>query len=157
MASDFDHLALAAIALGTQPFIMPIDEIRMAHAFSSLPDTGQVVHRLVRELFDHENMHVRRIAVNATRHCKLFQAEGLQEALTRKLEDAEAWVRYDAAWAIQEAGYDSEDIRRLLAVEAARCSPTDDAMLSSNRGDSSLQARVKARVVLEKLAAKTPD
>ena len=154
MTSEFDRLAQAAIELGNQPVVMPIDEIQLAHAFTTLPDSELVVGRLLRELFDHENMHVRRIAVNAARRCKAFETEGLQEALARKLEDSEPWVQYDAAWAIQDAGYDSAEIRQLLGFEAAKCTPADDFLLEKNKGNAELQARVKARKVLEGMSSK---
>ena len=150
-SSEFDRLVQAAIELGNRPAIMPIEEIQLAHALSTLPDIEQVVGRLHRELFDHQNMHVRRIAVNACRHAKVFDCNGLKEAVTRKLEDSEAWVRYDAVWLIQAAGYDSSDIRRLLGAAAAECAADDEAILKTNRGNAEIQARLKARAALDGL------
>jgi len=101
--STFDQLAAEAAELGEQTLIMPIDEIRLSAAFAALPEQERVVGRLISELFNHHNMHVRRIGVNAARRSQAFRTAGLKEALTARLSDPEAWVQYDAAWAIAEA------------------------------------------------------
>jgi hypothetical protein len=149
----FAHLARRAVKLGGQPFIMPIDEIELASEFAALPDQHEVVPRLIRELFDHQNMHVRRIAVNAVRRSEVFDVPGLADALTRMLTDSESWVRYDAAWAIGTAGFDSPEIRRLLAIEASNCTPEDDDLRNRSPGDADVAARVRARDVLQRLQA----
>ena len=156
-SDPFDRLSRNAKELGRQTIIMPIDEIRLAHEFSILPDQPRIVGRLIAELFDHENMHVRRIAVNASRRSGAFDTEGLQVALTRRLSDPEPWVRYDAAWAVGEAGYDSPEIRAALIEEAANCTPDDDRLLETHRSDDELQARVKARDVLQELVRERGD
>ncbi|MEO8250491.1 MAG: hypothetical protein ABI589_14105, partial [Burkholderiales bacterium] len=110
---NFDQLKNKCIELSESFPIMPIDEIRLAGAFTELAEQERVVKRLIAELFDHPGLHVRRIAVNACRRSGAFGVPGLQAALTRKLEDSAAWVGYNAAWAIHSVGVDSPRIRRL--------------------------------------------
>jgi hypothetical protein len=152
--TKFDSIAEAAISLGNRSFILPLDELELAIAFANLPDIEIVVGRLIRELFDNSNMHVRRIAVNACRRSKAFASAGLEDALTRRLGDPEPWVRYDAAWAIQDAVYDSDEIRRMLAAAAVGWSPADDESVRARPGDAEAQARVKARKALDALLEK---
>lgn len=112
------------------------------------------MERLIAELFDHPNLHVRRIAVNACRRSKAFEVPTLQDALTRKLEDHSAWVRYDAAWAIDSAAYDSPRIRQLLG-EIAGIAPLSDLkeQVRNNLGNAELQARARARETLDALVS----
>ena len=154
MSLNFEKITKKCIELGDSFPIMPIDEIRLAVAFAELPNKEQVVARLIAELFDHPNMHVRRIAVNACRRAEAFSAPALQEALTRKLEDSAAWVRYDAAWAIHSAAYDSPEIRRLLC-NIAGTKPLSELqeMVRGNRSNAELQAQARARETLDAITS----
>lgn len=149
----FSQLARASIDLGNREIIMPVEEIRLAHQFSCLPNQERVVSRLVAELFSHSNMHVRRIAVSASRRSRAFGTPGLIDAITERLSDPEPWVQYDAAWAIGEARYNTTEIKRRLSAIAANYSPSDDERVSNNPGDAAAQSRVKARAVLDDLMA----
>ncbi|HJY75059.1 MAG TPA: M15 family metallopeptidase [Burkholderiales bacterium] len=150
----FRRLVDKSVRLGNRSMIMPIEELRLALAFAELPRQAEVITRLIGELFDHQNMHVRRIAVIACRKSRAFEVAGLKEALTRKLADPEGWVRYDAAWAILEAQYDSSEIRAQLAALADGVSlPADRERLRRNLGDDELQAKVRAREALDVLLA----
>jgi D-alanyl-D-alanine carboxypeptidase len=150
----FRRLVDKSVRLGNRPMIMPIEELRLAVAFAELPCREEVVTNLIGELFDHQNMHVRRIAVIACRKSGAFGVPGLKEALTRKLADPEGWVRYDAAWAILEAKYDSSEIRACLAALADGISlPADRERVRRNLGDADLQAKVRARETLDALLA----
>ncbi|PSB56099.1 hypothetical protein [Chamaesiphon polymorphus] len=152
MHSQFDRLVAKSIELGNSFPVMPIEEIRLSVAFAELPDLHNVISRLVQELFEHENMHVRRIAINACRRAQTFDVQGLKEGLTNKLNDPEAWVRYDAAWAIHEAKYDNPLIRELLILNAGNVKlPDDENRVRENPGNSALQAQVKARKTLNAL------
>jgi hypothetical protein len=154
MIDKFDVLVSKSVELGNSFPIMPIEEIRLAVAFAELPNQEVVVSRLLHEIFHHENMHVRRIAVNACRRSNHFQVSGLKEALTTKLSDPEAWVCYDAAWAIFDAQFDSPEIRESLNKLADGISLSDGkALLQSNLGDAELQAKVKAKEVLTAILA----
>lgn len=146
----FNRLAAKSVKLGNSFPIMPIDEIRLSVAFAKLPDQEEVVSRLIRELFSHENMHVRRIAINACRRSGAFGVSGLKEALAEKLSDPEAWVRYDAAWAIEDAQFDSPEIRKKLTMLAANIKlPEDELSKEKNPSNADLQARVQARKTLD--------
>jgi len=132
---------------------MPIDEIRLSVEFTELPNQPKVINRLISELFDYDNMHVRRIAVNACRRSEHFDEPGLREALLQRLSDGEGWVRYDAAWAIGDAGYDDVEIRSGLKVAAGNTNlPEDAELLSENPSDADLSARVRAQEVLNKIS-----
>lgn len=152
MTSDFATLVARSIELGNSFPVMPVDEIRLSVEFAELPEQTEVVARLIRDLFHHENMHVRRIAVNACRRSRRFDVPGLEAALTEKLADHEPWVRYDAAWAIKDAQYDNPRIRELLLKNAASVRlPEDEERLKGNRGNAELQAQVQARKTLDAL------
>lgn len=155
MFTRFSRLVRKSVKLGNSFPIMPVDELRLSVAFTELPDQESVVSRLIAELFEHENMHVRRIAVNASRRSKHFQVTGLKEALTRKLSDTAAWVRYDAAWAILDAEFDSQEIREKLSqLSAGVLLPDDEARVSRNPNDAELQAKVKAKVALNAIQSR---
>lgn len=149
--SKFDRLLAKAVKLGSQTVIMPIDEIRLATEFSSLANQERVVKRLMSEAFNHANMHVRRIAINACRRSESFDIDGLSSALTDKLSDPSAWVRYDAAWTILEAGFDSPEIRFKLSQIAGTPSVDDERLLKLDPGNAELQAKVSAQQALNKL------
>jgi hypothetical protein len=150
--STFDKLASEAAELGERTIIMPIDEIRLSAALAALPDQDKVVTRLISELFNHHNMHVRRIGVNAARRSKAFHTWGLKEALTARLSDPEAWVQYDAAWAIAEAGFDSPEIRERLAGIAGNVTiPEGEARVRADLGNSKLQAQLRAKKTLDSI------
>ena len=154
MSSAFEKIKNRCVELGESFPIVPIDEIRLAVAFAELPSKESVVERLIAELFDHPNLHVRRIAVNACRRSEAFEVPTLQDALTRKLEDHSAWVRYDAAWAIHSAAYDFPRIRQLLG-EIAGIAPLSDLkeQVRNNLGNAELQARARARETLDALVS----
>lgn len=152
MSSKFDDLVRQSIQLGESFPIMPVDEIRLAVAFAELPNIDQVVERLVTELYDHPNMHVRRIAVNACRRAQAFTVPSLKAALTDKLSDSEAWVVYDAAWAIHSAGYDSPEIRHLLSnIAGVKPLAELQALVAGELGNAHWQAQARARVTLNAL------
>ncbi len=152
MSSRFDLLVDKSVRLANGFPIMPVEELRLSVAFAELPHQEEVVARLIRELFDHDNMHLRRIAINACRRSEMFSVPGLKEALTEKLFDPAAWVRYDAAWAIHDAQYDSPEIRRRLKVNAANSKlPDDEIRVRKNPSDAVLQAQVRARETLDAL------
>jgi hypothetical protein len=151
--SRFERLVKKAEKLGESFPIMPVDEIRLATAFTELPNRSSVVARLISELFDHPNMHVRRIAINACRRSKEFGVPGLEEAVTAKLGDSEPWVRYDAAWAALDAAYDSSTIRAALAA-AAGAAPLQELQVAVEKdpGNPELRARLRAHEALHALS-----
>ena len=157
MFSKFRRLVRRAEKLSERIPIMPIDEIRLAVEFSELPNQPLVISRLIDELFDHDDMHVRRIAVNACRHSEHFDAPGLREALLDRLEDEEGWVRYDAAWTIGDGGYDDDEIRDALSVAARDATlPDDEILRQEDASNSDLSAKVRALEVLNALKGITP-
>ena len=150
--SRFDRLVRKSVEMGNSFPIMPIEEALLSAKFAELPDQPKVVDRLIRELFDHENMHVRRIAIGACHRSQYFEAPGLRDALLRRLSDEEAWVRYDAAWAIGDAGYDDDETRSALKAAAGDAKlPEDEARLAENPSDADRSAKVRALKSLNKI------
>jgi hypothetical protein len=150
--AKIDRLIGKTYALADQFPIMPIEEIRLSVAFAELPNPQQVVRRLLADLVDHDDMHVRRVGINACRRIGLFQIPGLRDAIVRRLSDPAHWVQYDAVWTVQAAGYDGPDVRRLLGRLAAGVHlPEDEERLKAGPSNAELAARVRARVALDKL------
>jgi HEAT repeat protein len=151
--SRFSRLIRKSERLGVDsPIVMPVEEIRLAYLLSELPNKPKVVQRLMENYFDHSNPHVRRIAINACRRSECFEVAGLTDALIRKLQDEWDWVRYDAAWAIGDAGYDSPIVREALQEAAGDTKlPEDEILRAESPSDADLAARVRAREVLDDL------
>lgn len=152
--TTIDRLIAQTYALAGQFPVMPIEEIRLSVAFAELPNPEQVVPRLLTELVDHDDMHVRRVGIHACRRIGLFQASGLREAIMRRLSDSNHWVQYDAVWTVQDAGYDGPDVREFLGRLASGVQlPEDEQRLKENPSNAQLAAKVRARVALDSLLA----
>jgi hypothetical protein len=152
--TKLDRLIAQTFALAEQFPVMPIEEIRLSVALAELPNPDQVVPRLLAELVDHEDMHVRRVGIHACRRIGRFQLPGVREAVLRRLADENAWVRYDAAWTAHDAGYDGPDVREALGSLASGVRlPKDEERLRDNPSDSDLAARVRAQQALDALLA----
>jgi hypothetical protein len=152
--SRIDLLFIQVYALADRTGIMPIDMARQSGAFAVLPQKEKVVARLLAELVDNDNASLRRIGIHACRKIGHFQVRGLRDALLAKLADPNPWVRYDAAWAVKDAGYDWKDVRDALAVLAADAKlPEDEQRLKENASNAQLAAKVMARVALDVLLA----
>ena len=68
--------------------------------------------------------------------------------------DSEAWVRYDAAWAIHDAKYDSPKIRDLLSHNAGTMDLLEgESLLKINPSNSELQSQIRARRALNAILA----
>jgi hypothetical protein len=127
---------------------------QLATALAELPNKNRVVLRVLAELVGHPNASGRRIGIHACRRAKRFDAAGLRDALIRCLDDSDPWVRYDAAWAIKDAGYDGPDVRTALALLASGIRlPEDETRLRANPSDAKLAAAVQARQSLDALLA----
>jgi hypothetical protein len=152
--AKIDQLFAEVYALADQHGIMPIDMARLSGAFAKLPQREKVVARLLAELVTHDNSSLRRIGIHACRKIGRFQTTGLRDALLCKLSDPNPWVRYDAAWAVKDAGYDGKDVRDALAGLAADVKlPEDEQRLNANPSNGELAARVRARAALDSLLA----
>jgi hypothetical protein len=141
--------------LSRQERIGPVEEIALAGQLAEQLDKPEMVERLVADLFDHENAHVRRIALNAVRRAQGYRHADIAHALLRKLADAEPWVRHDAAWILREAGLDSPHIRAALRQLAGPVMlPYDLNRARANPADGLLNAQVRARQALDVLLAR---
>src|SRR5437763_983493 len=112
--SKADRIFAEIYAMADKGTIMPIDTARLSGALAACPHPERVVPRLLAELVNHDSPLIRRIGVHACRKIGRFQFPGLREALLLKLSDPNAWVRYDAAWAVHDAAYDGKDVRDSL-------------------------------------------
>lgn len=141
--------------LSRQERISPVDEIVLAGQLAEQLEKPGMVERLVADLFDHENAHVRRIALNAVRRAHGYRQADLAHALLRKLADPEPWLRHDAAWILHEAGLDSPYIRAALRQLAGPVMlPYDLHRARANPADGLLNAQVRARQALDVLLAR---
>ena len=141
----FEQLEKEAIEILDSEIVMPIDEIRLGTAFSELPQPEEVAQRLIKTLFQHNNFHIRRVAVQAWRRIANLDVSGLREVLLQALEDPEGWVRYDAAWAIRSIGYKDKTIMHSLAKLAdGAVYPDHREELEASLSDSNNRARLEA-------------
>lgn len=117
MNQDFEILLRKAEAFGAQQFKMPIDLFDLSWEFAELPNQELVVPMLITHMFKHQSMDVRRIALHACLRSKAYYVPGLKEAVATSLKDPHPWVRYDAAWVVQDSKYSSpEIIENLTAI-----------------------------------------
>lgn len=141
--------------MSAQERISAVDEIALAGQLAEMIDKPGMVERLVADLFDHGNGHVRRIALNAVRRAHGYRQADLRQALLRKLRDPEPWLRHDAAWVLHESKMDSPEIRAMLRQLAGPVQlPYDLTRARANPSDALLQAQVRARQALDELLAK---
>ncbi|QOT77332.1 hypothetical protein [Cupriavidus basilensis] len=135
--------------------ISAVEEIALAGQLAEQLEKPGMVERLVADLFDHENSHVRRIALNAVRRAHGYRQADISLALLRKLGDPEPWLRHDAAWVLHEAGLDSPHIRAALRQLAGPVMlPYDLNRAKANPTDALLHAQVRARQALDVLLAR---
>ncbi|MDF3836519.1 hypothetical protein P3W85_26720 [Cupriavidus basilensis] len=141
--------------MSRQDRISAVEEIALAGQLAEQLEKPGMVERLVADLFDHENAHVRRIALNAVRRAHGYRQTDLTQALLRKLLDPDPWLRHDAAWILHEADLDSPQIRAMLRQLAGPVMlPYDQARARANPSDALLQAQVRARQTLDVLLAR---
>ena len=152
--SKEDQLFARVFAVADLHLVQGIDLARLSTALSELSGRDRVVARALAELVGHANPSRRRLGIHACRKIRRFEAPGLREALLGRLADEDPWVRYDAAWAVHEAGYDGKDVRDALGVLAQGVDlPDDRRRLAANPSNADLAARVRARDALDALLA----
>ena len=141
--------------LNPQDRVSAVEEIALAGQLAEQLEKPGMVERVVADLFDHDNSHVRRIALNAVRRAHGYLQTDISLALLRKLRDPEPWLRHDAAWILHEAGLDSPHIRAALRQLAGPVMlPYDQARARANPSDAMLHAQVRARQALDVLLAR---
>ena len=149
-----------ARALAGKDIIMPIEEIRVAAQLAEVAGSesgsqNAVISKVRAELWDHENFHVRRVAVNSIRRIGRFDSVDLPGALIAKLEDPHPWVRYDAAWAIEAAGYRTpEAISALKKLAAGTQAPSREERDKISKSDASRMSKIRAAEALQKLGGR---
>ncbi|MCY1232914.1 hypothetical protein D9M69_342160 [compost metagenome] len=133
-----------------------VEEISLAGQLAEMIESAATAARLIDDLADHANPQVRRIALNAIRRGRQFTSPDLQPALVRRMADAEAAVRHDAVWIVQETRMDGAELRAALRRLAGKVRlPWDAERARANPGDTALAAQVRARMALDKLLEKS--
>ncbi|MNN21347.1 hypothetical protein D3C81_1346650 [compost metagenome] len=133
-----------------------MEEISLAGQLAEMIESAATAARLIDDLADHANPQVRRIALNAIRRGRQFTSPDLQPALVRRMADAEAAVRHDAVWIVQETRMDGAELRAALRRLAGKVRlPWDAERARANPGDTALAAQVRARMALDKLLEKS--
>jgi len=133
-----------------------VEEISLAGQFTELIASQEDADRVITDLFDHENAHVRRVGLSAIRRTRRFGGRLLLPALLRRMVDAEGWIRHDAVWILQEAALDGAELRAALRRVAGNVRlPQDAVRAKQNPADGHLHAAVRARQYLDVLIAKS--
>ncbi|XQM36785.1 HEAT repeat domain-containing protein [Cupriavidus sp. H19C3] len=149
-------LLFKASRLAAKNKLSNVEEISLAGQFAELLESQEDADRLIEDLVDHENPHMRRIGLHAIRRARRFGGQALLPALLRRLVDPEAWLRHDAVWIVQEAKLDGGELRASLRRVAGNTRLPQDAIRArDNPGDGALQAAVRARQVLDVLIQKS--
>ncbi|SOY87062.1 conserved hypothetical protein [Cupriavidus taiwanensis] len=150
------HILLFKLNRLSRNKLSGVEEVSLAGQLAEMIGAADAAARVIDDLFDHANPQVRRIALNAIRRARQFSAPALQPALVRRMADAEAAVRHDAVWIVQETRMDSAELRAALRRLAGKVQlPWDAERARANPGDTALAAQVRARMALDKLLEKS--
>jgi hypothetical protein len=156
----FAALRHRTLALDGRDAVMPVEIFALANDWAEtsrgIVDGGNVAYRELQALVGHPHRFVRRTAWQALRRIafrvEVANAAGaLERLLLAGLEDAEGWVRYDAAWALADIGLDTPSLRTALRALAAGYDPT---IKPPPGGDE--HARYRAALTLAKLESAAP-
>jgi HEAT repeat protein len=110
------HIKLSL--LGTKATVFPIEIFSLSRRIADLKSRERA-YRIIHQFHEHENFYVRRAVVIAIRFIGPEAAERCLHLLLRSTNDSEAWVRYDALWALGEAGIRDERIHSALLWHAS--------------------------------------
>lgn len=150
------HILLFKLNRLSRNKLSGVEEVSLAGQLAEMIGAADTAARVIDDLFDHDNPQVRRIALNAIRRARQFSAPALQPALVRRMADAEAAVRHDAVWIVQETRMDGAELRAALRRLAGKVQlPWDAERARANPGDTALAAQVRARMALDKLLEKS--
>lgn len=150
------HILLFKLNRLSRTRLSGVEEVSLAGQLAEMIGSADTATRVIDDLFDHANPQVRRIALNAVRRARQFSAPALQPALVRRMADAEAAVRHDAVWIVQETRMDGAELRAALRRLAGKVQlPWDAERARANPGDTALAAQVRARMALDKLLEKS--
>lgn len=149
-------LLFKASRLAAKNKMSNVEEVSLAGQFAELLESQDDADRLITDLVDNENAHLRRIGLHAIRRARRFGGRVLMPALLRRLADTEGWLRHDAVWIVQEAKLDGGELRAGLRRLAGNIQlPQDAVRARDNPGDANLQAAVRARQALDVLIQKS--
>nr|WP_116308780.1 hypothetical protein [Cupriavidus taiwanensis] len=150
------HILLFKLNRLSRNKLSGVEEVTLAGQLAEMIGSPDTAARVIDDLFDHVNPQVRRIALNAVRRARQFSTPALQPALVRRMADAEAAVRHDAVWIVQETRMDGAELRAALRRLAGKVQlPWDADRARANPGDTALAAQVRARMALDKLLEKS--
>ena len=150
------HILLFKLNRLSRNKLSGVEEVTLAGQLAEMIGSPDTAARVIDDLFDHANPQVRRIALNAVRRARQFSTPALQPALVRRMADAEAAVRHDAVWIVQETRMDGAELRAALRRLAGKVQlPWDADRARANPGNTALAAQVRARMALDKLLEKS--
>ncbi|UIF86898.1 hypothetical protein [Cupriavidus sp. UYPR2.512] len=150
------HILLFKLNRLSRNKLSGVEEVSLAGQLAEIIDSADTAARVIADLFDHANPQVRRIALNAIRRARQYSSPELQPALVRRMADAEAVLRHDAVWIVQETRMDGAELRAALRRLAGKVQlPWDAERARANPGDTALAAQVRARMALDKLLEKS--
>ncbi|MGY2490314.1 hypothetical protein [Cupriavidus sp. CP313] len=150
------HILLFKLNRLSRNKLSGVEEVSLAGQLAEMVDSADTAARVIADLFDHANPQVRRVALNAIRRARQFSSPELQPALVRRMADAEAVLRHDAVWIVQETRMDGAELRAALRRLAGKVQlPWDAERARANPGDTALAAQVRARMALDKLLEKS--
>ena len=87
--------------LGMADSVFPIKIISLSRKIADL-ESRESAYRIIKQYECHPNFYVRRAALTAIRFMGEEAAKQFLDTLLQRTSDSEAWVRYDAAWALGE-------------------------------------------------------
>ena len=99
--------------LGSADAVFPFEIFSLSRKIADLK-SRESAYRLIRQFHGHQNFYVRRAVVIAIRFIGREAATECLDLLLSSAKEGEAWVRYDAFWALGEAEIEDERIREVL-------------------------------------------
>lgn len=99
--------------LGGADAVFPIEIFSLSRKIADLK-SRESAFRLIRQFHSHQSFYVRRAVVIAIRFIGREASSTCLDLLLSSTNDSEAWVRYDAFWALGEAEIEDQRIREVL-------------------------------------------
>jgi HEAT repeat protein len=106
--------------LGKADAVFPFEIVSLSRKIADLK-SRESAYRLIRQFHGHQSFYVRRATVITIRFIGREAFTECLDLLLSSTKDSEAWVRYDAFWALGEAGIEDERIRNVLLRHSVEC------------------------------------
>ena len=146
-------------ALSAETAVMPVRIFALAREFAEAPDQERTASLMDAPLSRDKNPFVRRVAFTALRFMKRkdFSSINTEAMILRGLEDASAWVRYDAVWAGDVTGLDSPVFRTKLKELSGGVDPATMGNVAPSDSEGQLKKRAATLLIRLSGAAKAPE